>query len=62
MVLVAAYPVAVVSDATAAAKLHEGDGYAAAMINFRYLANTVWTTSEAEKAIQAGSRALRTAA
>ena len=56
------FEVAVVKDATAAAKLPEGDGYAAAMINFRYLANTVWTTSEAEKAIQAGRRALRPAA
>jgi nicotinamidase-related amidase len=46
------FEVAVVKDATAAAKLPEGDGYAAAMINFRYLANTVWTTSEAEKAIR----------
>jgi len=46
------FEVAVVKDATAAAKLPEGDGYTAAMINFRYLANTVWTTSEAEKAIR----------
>jgi nicotinamidase-related amidase len=56
------FEVAVVKDATAAAKLPEGDGYAAATINFRYLANTVWTTSEAEKAIQAAGRALKPAA
>lgn len=34
-------------DATAAAKVPEGDGYLAAIINFRYLANAVWTTDEA---------------
>ncbi len=56
------FEVAVVKDATAAAKLPEGDGYAAAMINFRYLANTVWTTSEAEKAIRSSRRALKPAA
>jgi nicotinamidase-related amidase len=56
------FEVAVVKDATAAAKLPEGDGYAAATINFRFLANTVWTTSEAEKAIQAAGRALKSAA
>lgn len=41
------FEVAVVSDATAAAQVAEGDGYAAALINFRYIANTVWTTEEA---------------
>jgi nicotinamidase-related amidase len=56
------FEVAVVKDATAAAKLPEGDGYAAATINFRFLANTVWTTSEAEKTIQAAGRALKSAA
>lgn len=25
----------------------EGNGYEAALINFRFLANTVWTTDEA---------------
>ena len=34
-------------DATAAAKIPEGDGYLAAIINFRYIANAVWTTDEA---------------
>jgi biuret amidohydrolase len=56
------FEVAVVKDATAAAKLPEGDGYAAAVINFRYLANTVWTTSEAEQAIRSSRRALKPAA
>lgn len=41
------YEVAVVRDATAAAKLPEGDGYLAAIINFRYIANALWTTDEA---------------
>ena len=41
------FEVAVVRDATAAATLPEGDGYLAAIINFRYIANAVWTTDEA---------------
>jgi nicotinamidase-related amidase len=41
------YEVAVVRDATAAAKLPEGDGYLAALINFRFIANDLWTTDEA---------------
>lgn len=43
------FEVAVVSDATAAAQVDEGDGYQAALINFRFIANTVWTTEEAER-------------
>ncbi len=43
------FEVAVVKDATAAAKLPEGDGYLAAITNFRYIANAVWTTDEALK-------------
>jgi len=45
------YEVAVVRDATAAAKLPEGDGYLAAIINFRYIANALWTTDEAVERI-----------
>ncbi len=40
------FEVAVVKDATAGAKLPEGDGYLGAIINFRYIANAVWTTDE----------------
>lgn len=40
------FEVAVVSDGTAAAMLPEGDGYLAALINFRYMANAVWSTDE----------------
>lgn len=47
------FEVAVVSDATAAAKLPEGDGYLAAIINFRYIANALWTTEEAVAQIAA---------
>jgi len=45
------FEVAVVKDATAAAKLPEGDGYLAALTNFRYMANAVWTTDEATRFI-----------
>jgi nicotinamidase-related amidase len=46
------FEVAIVKDATAAAKVEEGDGYAAALVNFRYMANSVWTTAEALEAIR----------
>jgi biuret amidohydrolase len=40
------FEVAVVKDATAAARVPEGDGYQSATINFRFLANAVWTADE----------------
>lgn len=40
------FEVAVVKDATAAAQLPEGDGYLAALINFRFIANGLWSTDE----------------
>ena len=43
------FEVAVVRDAVAAAKFPEGDGYLAALINFRFIANGVWTTDETVK-------------
>ena len=46
------FEVAVVQDATAAAKLPEGDGYLAALTNFRFMANAVWTTDEAVNRIR----------
>ena len=46
------FEVAVIKDATAAAQVEEGDGYAAALVNFRFIANTVWTTKEATQAIE----------
>ena len=45
------FEVAVVSDATAAAIVEEGNGYESALVNFRFIANTVWTTKEAVKKI-----------
>ncbi len=54
------FQVAVVSDATAAAQVAEGDGYAAALVNFRYMANTVWTTQQAVRAIDS-ARVVRAA-
>lgn len=46
------FEVAVVTDATAGAKFAEGDGYAAAMVNFRFIANDTITTEEAVAAMQ----------
>jgi len=47
------FEVAVVTDATAAAQTPELDGYKAAMINFRMIANATWTTDEAVREIEA---------
>ncbi len=47
------FEVAVVRDATAGAKVPEGDGYLAALINFRMMANAMWTTEQAVKRISA---------
>ncbi len=46
------FQVAVISDATAAAQVREGDGYEAALVNFRFMANAVWTTDEAVKRVE----------
>ncbi|GFE77227.1 cysteine hydrolase family protein [Novosphingobium sp. TCA1] len=40
------FEVVVVRDATAGPRLPEGDGYLAALINFRFLAHAIWTTAE----------------
>ncbi len=46
------FEVAVVKDATAAAQHPQlGDGYATALVNFGFLANAVFTTAEAVKAM-----------
>ena len=45
------FEVAVVKDATAAAIVPEGNGYEAAVVNSRFIANAVWTTNEAVKAM-----------
>lgn len=46
------FEVAVVKDATAGAKVPEGDGYASALVNYRMLANTVWSTQEALQVLE----------
>ena len=45
------FEVAVVKDATAAAIVPEGNGYEAALVNFRFIASAVWSTKEAGEAI-----------
>ena len=40
------FEVTVVKDATAGPKLPEGDGYLAALVNYRLVANDLWTTDE----------------
>lgn len=46
------FEVAVVKDATAGPRLPEGDGYLAALVNFRIIANDLWTTDQAVKNIK----------
>ena len=46
------FEVGVVTDGTAAAIVEEGNGYEAAMVNFRYLASATWTTDEVVELIQ----------
>lgn len=48
------FEVAVVSDGTAAAIVPEGNGYEAAMTNFRFIANDVITTKDAVAAFRKG--------
>ena len=42
-----------VRDATAGTSNEEGDGYQAAMINWRFLAHALWSTSNAVRLIEA---------
>jgi nicotinamidase-related amidase len=46
------FEVAVVKDATAAAKIPELNGYESAVINFRFMANALWDTPSAVTAMQ----------
>lgn len=43
------FEVTVVKDATAGPRIPEGDGYLAALVNFRLIANDLWTTKETVK-------------
>jgi nicotinamidase-related amidase len=47
------FEVAMVGDATAGARNEEGDGYQAALINWRFIAPAMWTTSDAVRFIEA---------
>ncbi len=47
------FEVVVVSDGTAAAQVAEGDGYKAALTNFRYIASSVWNTEDTVGKIRA---------
>lgn len=47
------FEVAMVRDATAGARNEEGDGYQAALINWRFMAHALWSTAEAVKHIHA---------
>jgi nicotinamidase-related amidase len=50
------FEVAVVKDATAAAQVPEGDGYTAALTNFRFIANAVWSTKATISKIKESSK------
>lgn len=49
------FEVAMVRDATAGTKNEEGDGYGAALVNFRFMAHALWTTRETEKLMREAS-------
>ncbi len=51
------FEIAVIKDATAAAQIPEGDGYLSALINFRFIANAVWSTDEAVERLSVGAEA-----
>jgi biuret amidohydrolase len=46
------FEVAMVRDATAGARNEEGDGYEAALINWRFMAHALWSTAEAVERIE----------
>ena len=50
------FEVTVVKDATAAAIVPDGNGYESALVNFRFIANSVLTTEEATAAIKASAK------
>ena len=53
--LEAGLEVAMVRDAVGAAVNDEGDGYEAAMVNWRFMANAVWSTEETIKRMKAAA-------
>ena len=56
------FEVAMVRDATAGPRNDEGDGYRAALVNFRALAHALWTTEETVERIAAQSPTRRQSA
>jgi len=53
----AGFEVAMVRDAIAAGQNEEGDAYQAAMVNYRFMANAMWTTEETIKRMKAAAKA-----
>ena len=49
----AGFEIAMVRDAIAAGRNEEGDAYAAAMVNYRFMANAVWTTEDTVRRMKA---------
>jgi nicotinamidase-related amidase len=49
------FEVAMVRDAVAGGVNEEGDGYEAAMVNWRFMANAIWTTDEAVRRMRAAA-------
>ncbi|SKC88652.1 Nicotinamidase-related amidase [Burkholderia sp. YR290] len=54
------FEVAVVRDAVAGPKLPEGDGYHAALVNFRFIANALWTVEDTISRLLGSTDSLRT--
>ncbi|WDA22747.1 cysteine hydrolase [Aeromonas hydrophila] len=50
------FEVVVIKDATAGPKIPEGDGYLAAIINYRFIANDLWTTEYAVSRLKSLSK------
>ena len=51
------FEVAMVRDATAGTTNEEGDGYRAALVNFRFMAHALWTTEDAVRRLGEAGRA-----
>jgi nicotinamidase-related amidase len=54
-IIEAGFEVAMVRDAVAGGVNEEGDGYEAAMVNWRFMANALWTTDEAVRRMRAAA-------
>lgn len=52
----AGFEVAMIRDAAGAASNEEGDGYAGQMVNWRFMANALWTTEEAVAKMKAAAK------